>query len=151
MFNYLTTNKPQALFYLKAFIIASSVVLALAFIITALSVKEAQAFSAVGGNQPQTRLNVDINKLADAIYKAEGGAKTRHPYGILKHYKTTMPRQACINTIKHALRDWNGRGDFISFLGSRYCPVGCSNDNGTNRYWISNVHKFYNSLTNGGY
>jgi hypothetical protein len=78
-------------------------------------------------------------QIADAIYIAEGGAKTRHPYGILKKYKTTTPRQACINTIKHARRDWNGEGDFIEFLGSRYCPVNCDNDNGTNQYWIRNV------------
>lgn len=79
-------------------------------------------------------------QIADAIYIAEGGAKTSHPYGILQHYKTTTPRQACINTIKHARRDWNGKGDFIVFLGSRYCPVGCENDNGTNKYWVKNVN-----------
>lgn len=88
-------------------------------------------------------LDVNVEKLADAIYKAEGGSKTSHPYGILKHYKTTTPRQACINTIKHAMRDYKS-GDFISFLGSRYCPVGCSNDVGTNQYWIKNVKYFYN-------
>jgi hypothetical protein len=88
---------------------------------------------------------IDVNKLADAIYKAEGGSKTSHPYGILKHYKKTTPRQACINTIKHALRDWDGSGDFISFLGNRYCPVGASNDpTGLNKNWIGNVSKLYN-------
>ena len=87
---------------------------------------------------------IDINKLATAIYHAEG-VNSRHPYGILAKYKTTTPRQACINTIKHALRDWNGKGDFISFLGARYCPVGASNDpQGLNRYWVKNVKHFYN-------
>lgn len=93
------------------------------------------------GNALATEI-IDVGKLADAIYLAEGGAKTSHPYGILKKYKTTTPRQACINTINHALRDFKG-GDFISFLGSRYCPVGCSNDVGTNQYWIKNVKYFY--------
>ncbi len=87
--------------------------------------------------------DININKLADAIYKAEGGAKTNYPYGILAHYKTTTPRQACINTIKHALKDFKN-GDFIAFLGSRYCPIGCDNDRGTNKYWIKNVKRLYN-------
>jgi hypothetical protein len=87
---------------------------------------------------------VDVNLLADAIFWAEGGPNTNHPYGILKKYKTTTPRQACINTINHALRDWDGSGDFISFLGSRYCPVGAANDpTGLNKNWIKNVRKLY--------
>ena len=87
---------------------------------------------------------VNIEKLADAIYKAEGGVKTAHPYGILKKYKKTTPRQACINTIKHGLRDWDGYSDFITFLGSRYCPVGAKNDpTGLNKNWVKNVRCFY--------
>ena len=86
---------------------------------------------------------IDIEHLANAIYWAEGGPNTNYPYGILTRYKHTTPRQACINTIKHALKDFKG-GDFISFLGSRYCPVGCDNDNGTNKYWVRNVTYFYN-------
>lgn len=81
-----------------------------------------------------------VDQIANAIYKAENSKS--HPYGILAHYKHTTPRQACINTIRHALKDWNGRGDFISFLGSRYCPVNCENDNGTNQYWVKNVKYF---------
>lgn len=87
---------------------------------------------------------VNIERLADSIYMAEGGAKTRHPYGILAHYKHTTPRQACINTIKSGLKRWNGRGDFIAFLGRTYCPVGALNDPwGLNKNWVKNVHKFY--------
>lgn len=70
---------------------------------------------------------VDVNKLANAIYMAEGGAKTRHPYGILAKYKTTTPRQACINTIKSNYKRWvkaGKRGDFIEYLGRTYCPIG---------------------------
>jgi len=92
----------------------------------------------------EAKASIDIPKLADAIYKAEGGAKTRHPYGILKKYKTTTPRQACINTIKSNLKRWNGKGDFITFLGRTYCPVGALNDpRGLNRHWVKNVRKFY--------
>ncbi len=80
-------------------------------------------------------------QIANAIYKAEN-SKT-HPYGIMAHYKQTTPRQACINTIKHARKDWNGKGDFIVFLGSRYCPVNSKNDpKGLNRYWVGNVKAF---------
>lgn len=83
------------------------------------------------------------DQIADAIYLAEGGAKTSHPYGILAHYKNTTPRQACINTINHARFDWNGEGDFISFLGHRYCPIGASNDpRGLNKNWVKNVNYF---------
>jgi len=81
------------------------------------------------------------DQIADAIFKAEN-SKT-HPYGILAHYKHTTPRQACINTIIHARKDWNGQGDFIEFLGSRYCPVGAKNDpTGLNKNWIKNVRYF---------
>ena len=87
--------------------------------------------------------SIDVEKLADSIYIAEGGSKTKHPYGILAHYKHTTPRQACINTIRHARRDWNGKGDFIVFLGNRYCPVGAANDpRGLNKNWIRNVKYF---------
>lgn len=85
----------------------------------------------------------DTDRLADAIYRAEGGEKTRYPYGILTKYKVTTPRQACINTIEHAKRDYTD-GDFIEFLGSRYCPVGAENDpDGLNKYWVKNVKYFY--------
>jgi len=91
---------------------------------------------------------IDTGRLADAIYMAEGGTKTRHPYGILKKYKTTTPRQACINTIKSALRRYEKSDksvDFISFLSKTYCPIGASNDPmGLNKNWVKNVYYFYN-------
>jgi len=87
---------------------------------------------------------INVERLATAIWHAEGGAKTNYPYGILAKYKTTTPRQACINTINHALRDWNRQGDFILFLQKRYCSIGAKNDpNNLNVNWYRNVHKFY--------
>jgi len=86
---------------------------------------------------------IDIEKLANAIYRAENS--TAHPYGILKKYKTTTPRQACLNTIKSARKRYaiyKGTDDFITFLGRTYCPVGCDNDNGTNQFWVKNVKYF---------
>ena len=90
-------------------------------------------------------------KIADAIYLAEGGAKTRHPYGILTKYKTTTPRQACINTINSALKRFakqNEEKDFIVFLSKTYCPVGAKNDpTGLNKNWVKNV-KYFLERTN---
>lgn len=86
---------------------------------------------------------VDVERLATSIRRAENNVN----YGILKHIKGNNYRLACIQTINHALRDWDGRGDFISFLGSRYCPIGASNDpHNLNKNWVSNVKYFY--LTN---
>lgn len=97
-------------------------------------------------NQIAYAVSIDYDRLANAIYKAEGGAKTSHPYGILAKYKHTTPRKACINTCKHAFKDWNGKGSFIAFLGSRYCPVGAKNDPmGLNKNWVGNVTRFYNA------
>ena len=87
---------------------------------------------------------LECTRLANAIFQAEGGAHTAHPYGILQHYKHTTARQACINTIRHYYRDWNGKGDFIAYLGSYYCPIGAKNDPiGLNRNWVKNVSYFY--------
>lgn len=89
---------------------------------------------------------INVERLATAIYYAEGGNKTSHPYGILAHYEHTTPRQACINTINHALKDFNG-GDFITFLGSRYAPIGATNDpTNLNANWVKNVKRIYARL-----
>jgi len=93
-------------------------------------------------------VKVDVQRLTNAIYKAEGGNQTRWPYGILKKYKKTTPRQACINTIKSAQKRFakqTKEKDFVHFLSLTYCPIGVSNDpQGLNRYWEKNVRKFYN-------
>lgn len=96
----------------------------------------------VAYNPFSTQIRAFEERLADAIYVAEGGANTKHPYGVLKHYVRTTPRTACINTIRHAARDWKGQGDFIAFLGARYSPLGAANDpQHLNRNWIHNVQK----------
>lgn len=75
-------------------------------------------------------------QICEAIYKAEGGTKTRHPYGVLTKYKHTTPRQACINSIKSARKRWNGEGHFIVFLGKTYSPPSI------NPHWVNNVSYF---------
>lgn len=85
-------------------------------------------------------------ELATAIGKAENSKS--HPYGIMAHYKHTTPRQACINTINHALRDWKAegsRGDFLEYLQKRYAPIGAENDpNNLNKNWLKNVRYYLN-------
>ena len=87
------------------------------------------------------------SEIADAIYLAEGSERAVKPFGIL-----SVPcngyddcRQICLNTIRNnkiRFKKQNKYDDFITFLGSRYCPVGCENDNGTNRFWLRNVLYF---------
>lgn len=90
---------------------------------------------------------IQIERLATAIYEAEGGGKTIHPYGILKKYKTTTPRQACINTIKTNLKKFkkqNKETNFIVFMSKTYAPIGAKNDpNNLNKNWVKNVKHFY--------
>ena len=91
----------------------------------------------------------DFERLANAIYKAEGGAKTSHPYGILAKYKHTTPRQACINTCRNQWKRHqahNCRKDYLTCLRNRYCPIGAENDPGNlNKNWLNNVRHFLNS------
>lgn len=82
------------------------------------------------------------NQWADAIYKAEGGAKTKHPYGILAHYRHTTPRAACVNTVLHQWRVYQATGKrkrFLEHLAGVYCPIDSNTDDGTCKYWKSNV------------
>ena len=85
-------------------------------------------------------------QIVNAIYRAEGGMKTRHPYGILAKYKHTTPRQACFNTVRSARQRFAKQAverDFVVFLAQTYCPIGAANDpGGLNRHWIKNVKYF---------
>ena len=83
------------------------------------------------------------NQLADAIFKAENSKS--HPYGIIGNF-TQQPREICVNTIRHRYSDWviaGCNGDFISYLGKFYAPIGADNDpSGLNRNWVKNVSLF---------
>lgn len=88
-----------------------------------------------------------LNQWADAIYKAEGGSNTEHPYGILAKYKTTTPRRACMNTVNNKYKQWvklGKKGKYIDYLAMRYAPIGSNTDVGTNKYWKKNVVFFLN-------
>lgn len=111
-----------------------------------VSYRESREIKALPG------IPVNFERLADAIYKAEGGAKTSHPYGIMAHYRHTSPRQACLNTLKHQYavylrlkaRRATFKMTFLRHLQGVYAPLGASNDKmGLNANWLSNVEYFY--------
>ena len=83
-------------------------------------------------------------RVVEAIYKAEGGAKTRWPYGI-KSIETNNPRQICFNTVRNNYYRWKASGaesDFIPFLADRYCPAAA--DPAGHDNWLRNVLFFLN-------
>ena len=75
---------------------------------------------------------------------AEGGHKTRYPYGI-KSIRTADPRRVCIRTITNRLKLWDGKSPFIPFLADRYCPK--STDPVGHGRWIKNVTFHYEKAT----
>ena len=97
----------------------------------------------------------DSEEIANAIYRAEGGSKTEHPYGILsvKCKGKEECRKICLNTIENTFTRWQAEGssvDFLSYLANRYCPtIGpklTKSERKLNKFWLKNV-KFY--LTKG--
>jgi hypothetical protein len=90
--------------------------------------------------------------IAQAIYKAEGGEKTRYPYGIksVKAKNAEDARRICLNTIRRAMGDWYDQGRyrhacFITYLSLRYCPPRV--DPVGNRNWVKNVKFFLRKST----
>lgn len=82
-----------------------------------------------------------------AIRHAENGRKGLE-FGVMhpKAFNTNLDIQAgwAAATIIKNRKRWNGKGDFIEFLGSRYAPIGADNDpTGLNKNWVSNVTYWY--------
>jgi predicted amidophosphoribosyltransferase len=92
---------------------------------------------------------INAERLADAIYRAEGGAKAKKPYGILSIpvRDEAHARRICLNTIRNNVKRWEKAGkpgDYLEFLARRYAPVGAANDpTGLNKNWLKNVRFFY--------
>ena len=83
----------------------------------------------------------ELNRIADVIWRIEGGANTRHPYGVLS-VATSNPRQVCINSIRNNYARWQRAdkpGQFSRFMANRWCPVAA--DPVGNRNWINNFNK----------
>lgn len=94
-------------------------------------------------------LREDLGLIVAAIRHAENGGKGRE-YGILHpRVKPTYRSQAgwCAATVQKNWDRWakaGHPGNFIDFLGNRYCPVGAKNDpKGLNKHWIKNVKAIY--------
>lgn len=88
---------------------------------------------------------IDFIRLVDSIYHAEGGSRTKFPYGIktVRTHSRSHARQVCFATVFNTYERWDERGDFIHFLGRRYCPP--SDDPIGHRNWIKNVTWYYNN------
>jgi len=93
-----------------------------------------------------------------AIRYAENGGNGRE-YGILHpRVEPTYRSQAgwCSATVQKNYDRWQPipNGDtpeaFITFLGSKYCPIGADNDpNNLNQHWVKNVTYYYNQIVEG--
>lgn len=89
---------------------------------------------------------IDYNyqeKIVNAIFLAEGGTKTKYPYGI-QSVKTANPRKVCETTVRNTFIRWQQSGQtngFIEYLGGRYCPVS-GDKTGLNKNWVKNVKYF---------
>ena len=97
-------------------------------------------------------LKIDNNVIVNAIYWAEGGLKTKYPYGIVSintHGDCKYARKICYNTVKNnkvRFKNQTKYKDYIEFLASRYCPIGAENDpNNLNQYWVKNVKYYINN------
>lgn len=87
---------------------------------------------------------IDRQRLADIIWRVEGGSKTRYPYGIksVKVRDAAHARQVCLRTIDRAVVEWREVGHlrvpcFVQYLAMRYCPAEV--DPTGHQNWIRNV------------
>ena len=89
-------------------------------------------------------------RLLLAIRASENGREGRE-YGVLSVPASTQEEQAKVTarSIRNNWKQWEEAGkpeDFISFMATRWCPIGCDNDNGTNKYWSYNIRYFLKIL-----
>ena len=89
---------------------------------------------------------INVERMADAIYRAEGGDKARVPYGVLsvKVKDKADARRITITSINNNIKRWDKagkHGTFIDFMANRWCPV--ASDPVGNRNWKNNVRKIY--------
>jgi hypothetical protein len=93
----------------------------------------------------------DYERLADAIHKAEGGKKTKYPYGIMsvKVKDEEEARRVAINTMRNnyqrwlnADKKWEGKPvTYLEFTANKFTPP--SADPVGNRNWKYNVPLLY--------
>ena len=88
--------------------------------------------------------DAEASKIVDAIYRVEGGAKAKVPYGILSVpvRDAAHARRICTNTVQNNHDRWikaGRKGAFLDFLADRYCPP--SADKTGNANWKTNIRK----------
>lgn len=86
--------------------------------------------------------------LLKAIWKAENGRPGRE-FGIMNPKANTLDLQAgwCAASIIKSRARWEKAGkpgDFITFMGNRYCPP---NAHPLNKNWVTNVTYWFNKFT----
>ena len=95
-------------------------------------------------------MRAKLAPIVAAIRYAENGRAGRE-YGILHpRVDPTYRSQAgwCAATVQKNYDRWvaaGSKGEFVTFLGNRYCPLDNPRDkDGLNRHWIGNGRKFKN-------
>ena len=92
-----------------------------------------------------------VNQYVEAIFLAEGGERAEYPYGIrsIKCSTKSECRRICYNTVRNnrdRFRRQKVYKDFLSFLGSRYCPTTGNAlspmESKLNKNWQKNVRYF---------
>jgi hypothetical protein len=88
-------------------------------------------------------------RMADAIYISEGGAKTKWPYGVKSitpptgtSDKAAWARKITINSVNNNWKRWEKAGKpepFVKFMARRWVPESADLQGHTN--WVKNVNK----------
>ncbi len=99
---------------------------------------------------PATEIEYSNEQIANAINKAENSVK--YPYGIKSintYGNKEYARKICLSTIRNNRKRFVKQTeyrDFISFLGSRFCPTTIVSEYSLNKNWVKNVN-FYLART----
>ena len=109
--------------------------------LTLLLVAQALTASALYAKLPKT----EATRIVDAIYRVEGGAKAKVPYGILSVRVSSLEeaRKVAYNTVQNNHDRWlkaGQPGKYVDFLADRYCPS--SADAKGNKNWKRNIREF---------
>lgn len=70
----------------------------------------------------------ECQRIADAVWRVEGGSHTRYPYGVvsIKTHSAAHARRICLVSIRNNWQRWEaaGRpGRFLDFMADRWCPA----------------------------
>ena len=91
-------------------------------------------------------------KIADAIWLAEGSEKAKFTYGIrsISYKNKAEARQICLNTIRNQRKRHSRHNcgkTYLECLAERYCPTQgklTAQEKRLNRYWLKNVLYYLN-------